>query len=209
MVAVAGNPLLRIWLHPRETIRFIVTESPTRFVVLFACILGVNRVLGRASVHDLGEDFSFGQIMLATAVLGPVNGFFLVWVFGWAIEWTGRWMGGSGSAKEIRAAIVWGLFPVIVATFLWIPILLIAGSEIFNKEIPDPGGGIVRPPGVKLLAMVQFVLGVWGLTTVCQTLAEVQGYASAWRAVGNYLLAALAIMLPVVGVGLILWSITH
>jgi hypothetical protein len=203
MIAVAQHPLLSIWLHPRATIRRIVTESPTRFVILFACILGANRVLGRALSHDLGENFTLGQILLAAAVLGPVNGFFMVWVYSWFIAWTGRAIGGNGCTREIRAALVWGLVPGVIATFIWIPILLLAGPDIFKKEIPAPGGGIVRPPGVIPLAGLQFVSGVWGLTLLCHTVAEVQGYTSAWRGLGNLLLAGLALVVPVAAIFLI------
>lgn len=206
MIAVAQNPLLSIWLRPRETIRRIVTESPTKFVILFACILGAGRVLGRASSQDLGEEFSFAQIVLITVIFSPVNGFFMIWVYGWVIWWTGRLIGGIGSSKEIRAALAWGFTPAVVATFIWIPILLLAGPDIFKKEMPAPDGGIVRPPGVKALAGLQFILGVWALTLVCHTVAEVQGYASAWRGLENLALAGLALVLPAIAIGLILFA---
>jgi hypothetical protein len=197
---MSQNPLFTIWVRPRETVRRIVTESPGKFVVFFACILGVNRLLGRASLRDLGEEMSFHLILIAALVVGPLVGLLMVWLWGLLFWWTGRWIRGVGTRKEIRTAIVWGLFPLVVATFIWIPQIIVLGPELFQKETPAPGGGVVRAPGVIAFAILQLVLGVWAIVLVFNTVAEVQGYGSAWTAVLNFFLAGLVMVIPVVAI---------
>jgi hypothetical protein len=46
-------------------------------------------------------------------------------------------------------------------------------------------------------AGVELVLGVWTVVLMCNTVAEVQGYRSAWRGLGNMTLAGACIVVPI------------
>jgi hypothetical protein len=46
------------------------------------------------------------------------------------------------------------------------------------------------------IGLVEVVLGVWSVVLLCQTIAEVQGFRSAWKGLGNVLLAGLVIGVP-------------
>lgn len=46
------------------------------------------------------------------------------------------------------------------------------------------------------LMLAEVVLGVWSVVLVCHTVAEVQGFRSAWRGLGNICLAIAVVVLP-------------
>lgn len=45
-------------------------------------------------------------------------------------------------------------------------------------------------------AAVETVLGVWSFVLFCKTIAEVQGFRSAWRGLGNIMLGGLLVLVP-------------
>jgi hypothetical protein len=44
--------------------------------------------------------------------------------------------------------------------------------------------------------LAEIVLTVWSIVLLCHTIAEVQGFPSAWRGFGNVCLAGAVIVLP-------------
>lgn len=44
--------------------------------------------------------------------------------------------------------------------------------------------------------LVEMVLGIWGMVLLCNTIAEVQGFRSAWAGLGNTILAGLLLIVP-------------
>jgi hypothetical protein len=55
-----------------------------------------------------------------------------------------------------------------------------------------------------VVASLHAISGVWSFVLGCKTIAEVQGYESSWRGLGNYLLAGLTLLAPFVIIGLVL-----
>jgi hypothetical protein len=53
------------------------------------------------------------------------------------------------------------------------------------------------------IGFTEFVLGVWSFVLLCNTVAEVQGFRSAWRGLGNLLLSGIVVIVPVIVLALI------
>jgi hypothetical protein len=79
---------------------------------------------------------------------------------------------------------------------LWIPVLALTGSTLFMSEIPATFGRSMALSAASLM-IVQLVTAVWGFITALHCLGEVQGF-SAWRALGNVILAGAIVIVPVV-----------
>lgn len=188
------SPLRTIWTRPRETIRTIVAVDPTRHVLVLTCLAGVGHGLQNATRRNAADHISTESTLAAVLLGGPIGALIGLWIAAFLIQLTGRWIGGTGKQIDIRAAAAWTSVPAVWALLLWIPTLLMHGTDIFQEPAADED----LPPAVFAasiaLDLIELVLAIWGLVLLCNTVAEVQGFASAWRGLGNVLLALLALL---------------
>jgi hypothetical protein len=186
---VTPNPLKTIWFLPRPTIRLIVESKPDFLVLLFACLLGIGRVLDRAVRRHLGDQIAVPSILALALLAGLVSGPIMLWLFAFLIRWTGRWIGGLGNLAHIRAALAWGSVPTAFSLVLWIPQFLLAGSDLFTTATPRLDANPDIAKALVGLSVLQLFAGFWSAFLLSETVAEVQGFASAWRGLANILLS--------------------
>ena len=192
------GPFRTIWSSPRETIRRIVATDPELHVTLLICLAGIGESLNRASNRNAGDKLSLEVILALACILGPLGGLFGVWMYSHLIRISGKWIGGLGDYEEIKAAIAWASVPNVTGLVLWIPLLLIAGKEAFTEDAPNLVANSNLAIAAFSLAIVQLILGIWSLVLLCNTIAEVQDYESAWRGLGNLFLAGAVIVIPLI-----------
>lgn len=195
------SPLRAIWTRPRETIRTIVAVDPKLHVLALTCLMGVGHGLQDATRRNAADHLSTEYALAAVLLGGPIGALVGLWVFSFLIHLTGRWIGGIGKQIDIRAAIAWASVPAVWALLLWIPTLLMHGTDAFRGPTADVDLSPAVLAASIALALADFVLVVWGLVLLCNTVAEVQGFDSAWRGLGNLLLALLAFLVFVVAIG--------
>ena len=199
------NPFLAIWTRPRRTVRRIVSEDPERHVVLLVCLAGIGETLDRASMRSAGETLQLSAIIGIAVVFGPLGGLLSLWIFSHVLRLTGAWIGGAGNREHIKTAIAWAYVPAVFVLPLWSPQLLLYGSEMFTDETPRLDAQPLLWVPIILIGLAEIVCAVWGFVLLCNTVAEVQGYRSARRGLGNIVLAALVVAVPlmILVVGLI------
>lgn len=196
------DPWLSMWTKPRETIRQIVQSGGDYGVLLLAALGGVAQVLDRATSQNLADEMSVGAILLVALIAGPVAGVLGLYVFGWLLEQTGGWIGGAASGSDLRAALAWGSLPNVAGLLLWIPALALAGGEMFRSATPQ----LEAQPLLALLllpiGLLWIALAIWSFVLILLAISEVQRF-SAWRALGNLLLAGLLFAVPFVFLGVL------
>ncbi len=190
------NPWVSIWTRPRATIRQIVETNPKYMVLLLGVLSGVGQVLDNASMRSAGDDATLGAILGAAVVFGPIGGLITLFVGGWLVQLTGTWLGGVATAVQVRAALAWGQVPGVVALVLWIPQLLLFGSEMFTTDTPriDADSGLLA--ALLGISLVELVLGIWQLVLVFKCVGEVHQF-SAWKALGAMMLAGLLLVVVI------------
>jgi hypothetical protein len=121
---------------------------------------------------------------------------FQLWIASHLIRLTGFWLGGEGNREHLKAAIAWSLLPSAWMLAFWAAQLLLLGGEMFTAETPrlDAQPILWIPLGATVLG--EMTLGIWSFVLLCHSVAEVQGYRSAWRGLGNLLLAWLVVFIP-------------
>ena len=190
------NPWRSIWLKPRATIRQIVTTNPEHHVVALAAAAGVVQTLLNAVNEKYGDEFGLLPILLFALVLAPIFGVVMLYVVAVLLRWTGRWLGGVGTLRDLRAAIAWGSAPTVMGGVGMLVALLVAGHYLFSTVQP----WLARNPVLMMIAgvglVVQGVTAMWSFFTGLKCVAEVQEF-SAWKALGNYVLV-IVIMIAVV-----------
>lgn len=181
-----GHPWREIWKGPRPTIRRIVDSEPSRGVVLLAAFSGIGGVLGELFRLHAGDEMSMGAILGMAACVGSIGGVVGIYAFGVLFAWTGRWLGGRGSWREVTAALAWGSVPN-VAVLVPMGLTILAVGEGFFRTNGLAGAPEGLAPLLTALTLAMMVMAIWSayLKVVC--VAEVHRF-SAWRGLGAILL---------------------
>lgn len=196
-MSLSPTPFKTIWLAPRQTVRRIVDFNPALHVFALIAIAGINRSLDRASGKNMGDKLPLAAILSLALLVGSLGGLFSMWVYSHLIRLSGRLLGGVASREQIKAAMAWAAVPSVAASVLWIPKLLLFGDELFRSETPRMDESRWASGAWVGFVSVELVLGVWTVVLLCNTVAEVQGYRSAWRGLGNMTLAGACILVPI------------
>ncbi len=177
-----------MWVAPRPTMRRILDAGPGASTWVLASLLGVSQVLDQAANHDAGAAHGLAPVVVTSVLVGAVAGPVVVLLLGALARWTGSWMGGTGSAADVRAALAWGQVPSITAMPLWIPVVLVGGRGVFvaHPELADPAATFL----VVVCGLAMAGSAVWGAVTSVLAVAEAHRLAP-WRAFGATLLAVL------------------
>jgi len=196
------NPWISIWREPRATIQQIVDANPNgtnpqRTVLLLAALGGFAQQLNDATADHRGDDGTgIVSILLWAAPAGALSGIIGLFIGGWAVHWTGDWLGGKATGTQIRSALAWGQVPIIWGLLLWIPFLALAGEEMFTTATPrlDEAGLLVSTLMISL-GVLGLVIGLWSFVVLSKCVGQVQGF-SAWRGLGNLFLPVAVFLVP-------------
>lgn len=190
------NPWTSMWLQPRATIRQILREDPEQGVYLLAGVAGISKAWDRAVSQSSGDDISFLTVVVVGAIVGYLAGILSLYIGAALIRGTGSWIGGRGESEDLRAAVAWSNVPVVWVFPLWLIEMAVFRSELFTTATPrldaNPSLGLLLAG----LGVLEIIAGVWGFVLMLKTVGEVQGF-SAWKALGNVLLAVLVIVVPI------------
>ena len=193
------NPWFSMWLHPRRTIRQIVETTPDRLVLLLATVGGIVEALINASSDSKGENMSLQAILLTALIGGPLMGVIGLWLGGALLRWTGGWIGGQADSRRIRATLAWANVPLVWSLLLWIPALLLFGAELFATATPILDASTMLSGLYMVFSFGIGIVSIWAFVVFLHALGEVQGF-SAWKALGNSILAGLAVLVPLLAI---------
>lgn len=199
---MSDSPLTSIWFKPRHTIREILADDPNLYVLPIICFSGIASSLNRASVQNLGDQFSFSTILLACALVGPLGGLFSMWMWSHLVHWTGKWMGGQADRLTLRTAMAWALVPLATSLVIWMIQVATFQEEMFMKETPIIDSDPMRLNLLFASELAKALMALWSFILTYKVIAEVQGYTSGWGGLGNLLMATLTLALPLFLIGM-------
>jgi hypothetical protein len=202
----AFNPWLSIWTRPRETIQRIVETDPEKHVAALAALGGVAQSLSEASGRNLGDRVGLLVILVLVPIVGSIAGVIGLYLSAVILRWSGRWIGGNASTVNLRAAIAWGYVPVIAAGVLWIPMVLLLGREAFTSQTPHLDQSTDLALAVLVISVLFVVAAVWTMVVMLKAIGQVQGF-SAWKALGNSVLAGLIIVVPIIVIAMVVGAL--
>lgn len=182
-----ARPLATTWTHPRRTFRDTLVWRPTHLVLPLAAAWGVDRLLALQITRGAADYMAIPTMLAMVAVIGPLIGIALVWLFGWIWAWSGRLLGGEASPPAVRAAIAWGQAPALFLLALAAIQFAAIGPELLHKSRP----GLTGDDGLKAfyyatLFCRNFLSGAI-VVRIIIFLAQAHRF-STWRAIGAILL---------------------
>lgn len=202
----APSPWLTMWTKPRETMRRIIYYDPKRDVHLLAAFHGLVIALMAVLYIFLGltllsnlyyeipgfmegnpgslPSMSFSALAIAIGIcviVGPIAGLINLYLYGWLLRVTGRWLGGTAYPVEVRAALAWSAVPRLWGAILLVLQLALIVYVLYANAIPSyiPTATLLVTLGILLL--IQFTISVWWFIVLLKCLGEVHGF-SAWKA---------------------------
>ena len=203
MALMNRNPWLTIWTKPQETIRAIVTLNPNFRIIALAAIYGFPFLMHLAQNLSLGLQFPMWGIILGSAVLSPVVGIIGFTIISSLLYMTGRWIKGSATFAQVRAAVAWSNVPNSVNIILWLVLSAFFGNLLFLRDFAQ-GEFIGRDLTVVLSVFTaQVVLGIWSFIILLRSLGEVQKF-SVWKSLLNIILPSVLVFILV---WVVMWAI--
>ncbi len=197
------SPWIQMWVKPRQTIRQIVSVNPSAKIYWLSLVYGFPMVLYLFQGASLAQNTPLPIIFLFALIGGLILGFIGISIGSALIYWTGKWVGGKGSYKQVRAAIAWSNVTNTVNCVLWLLMAFVFGKGLFLADFAyTPFVGTERLI-VNFIFIAQFIISIWSLVIFFKALGEVQGF-SAWKAILNALLPVFLIFVACWAIGFLM-----
>lgn len=189
------QPWFKILTHPRQTMRWILSDGSSGDVFLLCYLEGLAFYLMNASSNGMGDDTSamgifFLGMLTALGYMG-----LKVYLAGGLLYWTGRWLKGAEEVDGIRAALAWSAMPNIWGLLLWVPAFSFLQEELFTTETPRIAESFPLAVLDFVFRLALILLNVYSAVLLVPTLAEAQEF-SLMRSVANILLTLLVVLIP-------------
>lgn len=191
------NPWIEIWSKPRETIRDIIQHNPSYNIFILSAIYGFPALLSLAQYLLLGKVFTLLPILILSAILAPIWGYIFFSFISFIIYQVGKWIGGIGKYKEVRAVLAWSNLPMIVNVIAWLVIIGIFGILLFQglgDKIQLSRWEIFL---VLFLLLAQLIALIFSIVLFFRMLSEVQAF-SIWKAILNTILALIFLLVVLI-----------
>lgn len=189
------NPFTAIWTRPRETVRYVIEEKTTSFIVLLLVLVGFAGALSGASGGE--EMFPAIGVIVGALLLGPLSAVAGIAIISGIYKLLGKLFGGVGTYSEMFRAVVTSSIPQIWLLPMWLIWLLTSPSTFYTEIEPgvaEPDTGLGMVIGFLLLAAV-IIVGIWTFVIQCKAVGEAQRF-SAWK--GFFVIVIPSVLLAVV-----------
>ncbi len=173
------NPWLTMWTQPRSTIRSLINTDPKRSIFWLSTIYILQTLLFMANYNSLGLNYHFALILIIAIVLSPFIGAIWLYLFGWILYFTGRWLKGQASMMHLRCVLAWSKIPILINLAMWFILLVFSANYVFIQ--------FSSGPSLFFINLISIISGVWSLVLLILGLREAQNF-SVGRAIGNWVL---------------------
>jgi Yip1 domain len=182
--------LATIMIRPRATMRRILDGGRDRAVLPLILLVLLAGLINDLDVKEAQRISSLSGPMIALIAAGVLIGMTLITiVLFYAVTWTaymiGRFLEGTGTVRDVRSAMAWGLSPVVWSLLYAIPLALFSprsraaglnmedGGWRFTQGNPMTGCGLAL-----LIAVLELTTIIWSIVTTSHTLGEAHRFSS-------------------------------
>lgn len=183
------TPWITIWTHPRKTIRHLIDTNPKGTILYLAFLSGILSALSWLAFayrqYPEKENLRHPLVILGTLFGGAALGGAHLYFGSWLYRMTGSWIGGSGKFDEVKCAIGWSYWPMIIV-------------GLFHNLLY---AAVTHPVLFLAFSLIGITLYIWSFMIFFQLIGEAHRFSS-WRAVG-----AVAIAFVLVFVAMMIFSL--
>lgn len=199
--------LATILARPRQTMRSILTESPSRAIVPLVLLATASAVLRDVrwqayrhspELHALAPSGWIIGCVLVGVFLAALLFFYAFAFVAWGV---GRLLGGTSERRTVRLALAWSLAPIIWALLYRIPVALFAPAmlsrsagirdtiTVFRAMAASMSASVVVT--AVIVAVLNLAVALWAAMIASVALSEVNRF-SIWRGAATLIFSLLA-----------------
>ncbi|MDW0113870.1 YIP1 family protein [Sporosarcina saromensis] len=109
------NEWISIWLHPRNTVNFLMESKSTKFIWIVTMIAGFFNTLGSLSFDPMNDTERFSETLRWSFIIGTIGGLFCLYAVGGFFHLFAMLFGGKGKLRgTFMAYCVPNLFFIIL-----------------------------------------------------------------------------------------------
>ena len=181
------NPFLSVWLHPKQTVRYVI-EHKTIVYALMLLVLS-TMVCGSAELFNTEAypDLSFVWIFLIFIILVPVIGMTFMFITTGIVFFIGKLLNGTGSFWDVFKASSISSIPAICTAPL-----LILGTAI--NEVSAVG---------LIVGILTFVISIWAVIILVAAIAEAH-QLSIIRSIVTLIIPTIILVFLLIGIVIII-----
>jgi len=203
----APRDLFTILFKPRETMRRILDARDrwTIQIVVLACACAEVSDFDSRHLNEFIPNvqmISVAAIVIAVVIMVATSWVLILFLLSWIATYVGRLLGGNGSARDGRAAMAWGLAPIVWSVIYRFPLALYqsrfgVGSQERVREILlnfVAHGGCAM---IVVLLALNTIFFLWCLFVAGFGLSEAHGFSTE----KGFVTLAITLALPLLVIG--------
>jgi len=179
--------LLTMWVCPRQTIRRIIDTQPDSKLFLLSLIYGLPMMFYFLQGNSWGQNSRLSTILLTALVGAVVIGYIGINIGSALLFVTGKWIGGKGRFKQVRASVAWSNVTNLASVAIWGLLIVLFRESVFLADFPYASSLGNFALLMNSIFIIQLVVAIWSIVIFVSSLAETQGF-SVFKAIINTLL---------------------
>ena len=184
------NPFLSIWLHPKQTARYVI-EHKTMVYVLVILVLGyIGSGFSAFMDTKLYPELSYIWILLIVIIFAPIFGTIIMFIMSGIVFLVGKLLKGTGSFWDVFKAASLSCIPTIFLGPLYL-LWMFASPESFFY--PDESSTVAL-----ILSIFIVIIGIWSSVILIAAVAEAHQF-SIIRSIITLIIPAILVFISIVG----------
>ena len=184
------NPFLSIWLHPKQTARYVI-EHKTMVYVLVILVLGyIGSGFSAFMDTKLYPELSYIWILLIVIIFAPIFGTIIMFIMSGIVFLVGKLLKGTGSFWDVFKAASLSCIPTIFLGPLYL-LWMFASPESFFY--PDESSTVAL-----ILSIFIVIIGIWSSVILIAAVAEAHQF-SIIRSITTLIIPAILLFISIVG----------
>jgi hypothetical protein len=183
--------LVEVGFRPRTTMRRVLDRGRALVLPLFVAAT-ISMMMKDCSVAGLAQvvksEGATAMAMIAGAVVcGAILMVGLLYGLSWMVFYAGRLLEGHATPTEVRAAMAWGLAPLILLLLIRVPVAFLRAPTDLRRigggmNVMLPSSGSLA--GALVLVVINAVVLLWAVYVTSETLGEANQF-SGWKGLGT------------------------
>jgi hypothetical protein len=198
------NPWTDIWIRPRQTIDFVINNSPSILTsVVLIYLGGVHFGIGQAEMKYYGDRKTISEILTTSIFISGLGGLLTYHLWIGAIDFLASLFGGKGNFRKTQAAFAWAMLPMIAGLILTIVGYIFFEEELFMSDKSNTNGSGFLTISFVVYRVLEVVLAIWHAVLLVVTISQVQRLKIA-KSIVCVFGGILLLTLPLVGIILLM-----
>ncbi|MBO1911173.1 YIP1 family protein, partial [Microvirga sp. 3-52] len=191
-----------IWSQPKNTVQYMIDNKRISYLVFLAILASLATGILAFADSGLFEGFSLPVILVIVTILSIIISI-ASWGFGSLVyTWIGKWLGGTGTIKNMSYAVAAGLIPTIWTMPIGFIAVILYGKSLFSQPVGDFAITNMSTGFYLIQNLLIFGVSIYGLVVLSKGIGLVHNF-SAWRGFGAVMiflgisiLIAIVVLLP-------------